>query len=133
MRWLIVAVLLSFAVAGRAAAGHAFAVITGADAEKGTVDYTGPAGPNKGSVAKAAVAKDCVLKEGYRRLGKPGVTKEGDDIPDGLKNDVFKKATAENPLKVDIYTADEDDPDKGVKKGDVIKILVNPPPKPKKP
>jgi hypothetical protein len=129
MRRLLVAALLIFAVAGRTTAGHAFAVITAVDAEKGTVDYTTTAGKNKGPVVKVPVAKDCVLKEGYYRLGKPAVTKEGDDIPDGLKNDVFKKATAENPLKVDIYTADEDDADKGVKKGDVIKILVNPPPK----
>jgi hypothetical protein len=103
------------------------------DADKGTVTYTARVGKEKVTEVNAPVAKGCVIKEGYYRLGKPAVTKEGDDIPKGLKNEVFQKATAENPLTVDLYTADEDDADKGVKKGDVIKILVNPPKPPKKP
>ena len=128
MRWSIVAVILALA-AGPAPAAHYFAVITSVDADKRTVNYTVTAGKNKDSVVGGTVIKDCVIKEGYYRLGKPAVTKEGDDIPDGLKNGVFKKATSENPLRVDLYTADEDDAEKGIKKGDVIKILVNPPPK----
>ncbi|MFO0965512.1 MAG: hypothetical protein U0793_08000 [Gemmataceae bacterium] len=58
-----------------------------------------------------------MFKEGYYRLGKPAVTKEGDDIKDGLKNMVFQKASAENPLRANIFTAEEDDAAKGVKKG----------------
>jgi hypothetical protein len=129
MRGSVLALLLTVAVAGQAPAAHYFAVITSADAEKRTVNYTITFGKDKDSVVGGTVAKDCIIKEGYYRLGKPAVTKEGDDIPDGLKNGMFKKATSENPLRVDIYTADEDDADKGIKKGDVIKILVNPPPK----
>ena len=100
------------------------------DAEKDG-HFTARSGKNKDLVVKATVAKNCAVKEGYYRAGKPAVTKEGDDIEDGLKNPVFKKATEKEPLRVDIYTADEDDADKGIKKGDVIKILVNPPPKKK--
>lgn len=127
---LVVAVLLSFALAHEATAAHYFAAITAVDAEKGTVTYTVTFGKEKDAEAKGArVAKDCVIKEGYYRLGKPATTKEGDDIADGLKNAIFKKATPEKPVKVNIYTADEDDADKGIKKGDIVKILVNPLPK----
>ena len=62
----------------------------------------------------------------HHDLGKPATTKEGDDIADGLKSPVFKKASAEKPLRVNIYTAEEDDVGKGISRGDVVKILVNP-------
>lgn len=132
MRGFVLALLITVAGVDQAPAAHYFAVITSVDAEKRKVNYTVTAGKDKDSVVGGIVAKDCVIKEGYYRLGKPAVTKEGDDIPDGLKNGAFKKASSDNPLKVDIYTADEDDADKGIKKGDVIKILVNPPPPKKK-
>jgi hypothetical protein len=132
MRWSIPAVLFLLVTAGPAAAGPpAFAVITGVDAEKGTVTYTVTFGKNKDTVVQAPVAKGCVIKEGSYQLGKPAVTKEGDDVADGLKNPVFQKATDKNPLRVNIYTAAEDDADNGIKQGDVVKILVNPPPQKK--
>jgi hypothetical protein len=126
-----VTILLTLALAGWAVAGHRFATITAVDAEKGTITYAIPAGPDKATDVRGVVARECVIKEGIYRLGKPATTKEGDDIAGGLKNAVFKKATAENSVRVDIWTADSDDADKGIKRGDVIKILVNPEPKKK--
>jgi hypothetical protein len=51
---------------------------------------------------------------------------EGNDIFEGLRNPIFQKATPDNAMRVNIYTADEDDQDRGVRRGDVFKILVNP-------
>ena len=131
MRFLV-ATLLSLAPAHGADAAHYFATITEVDAKKGTVSYNVTTGKDRGTtVVGASVAKDCVIKEGVYRQGKPARTFENDDIADGLKNDVFNNASAEKPLRVDIYTADEDDAEKGIKKGDIVKILVNPPPKKK--
>ncbi len=124
------ALLLTPGLGAAALAGQHFAVVTGADAEKGTVTYKITFGKDKGDTELTAkLAKDCVIKHGYYRLGKPAMTKEEDDVADGLRNEVFKKASGDNPVRVNIYTADEDDNDKGLKKGDVVKILVNPPPK----
>jgi hypothetical protein len=132
MRWFIVAVLLTLAMVGVATAAHPyFAAISAVDAEKGTVTYTITTGKDRGMEIKAPVIKDCPIKEGYYRLGKPATTEEGDEVPDGLKNAVFQKATAEKPLSVNVYVATEDDADKGIKKGYVVKILVNPKPKDK--
>ena len=127
MRWVIPSAVLVLAVAGRAGAQHKFAVITGVDAEKGTVQYKSVGGKDRDTEFTARLTKDCVIKEGYYRLGKPATTKEGDDIADGLKNPIFKKASEKEPVRVNLYLAAEDDPDKGIKKGDVVKILVNPP------
>lgn len=127
------ALLVLFAGAGIASAGRYFAAITHVDPDKRTITYVITYGKTRDTIVNARVHKDCVIKEGYYRLGKPAVTKEGDDVPDGLKNAMFKNATAEKPLFVNIYTADKDDPDKEEKFGDVLKILVNPPPRVKKP
>jgi hypothetical protein len=129
MRRFLIAAFLTLAFSSVATAERYFAAITDVDAEKGTVIYTITFGKDRNDVVKAQVAKDCVIKEGYYRLGKPAATKEGDDIPGGLKNPVFMKASAQKPLRVNIYTADQDDEAKGIRVGDVIKILVNPPPK----
>jgi hypothetical protein len=131
MRRLILVVVLTLGVAGVAGAERYFAAITGVDSATNTVEYTVTYGKDKGKDVKGRVAKDCIIKEGFYRLGKPAKTHEGDDIAAGLKNAAFKKATADKPLKVNIYTADDDDAPNGVKKGDVIKILVNPEPKKK--
>ena len=128
MRHSSVAVFLTFAFASVGNAAHYFANITAVDAEKGTVTYTVTSGKDKDKEVTATVIKDCVLKEGFYRLGKPATTTEGDEISDGLKNSVFKKASPEKPLKVDIFTANEANADKGIKQGDVTKILVNPKP-----
>src|SRR5215831_5301647 len=111
MQRYILAALLTVAFASVASAAtprHRFVVITGVDAEKGTITYTIVSGPDKDSEVKAPITKSCVLKEGYYRLGKPATLNEGDDIENGLKNAVFQKATAKNPLRVDIWTAEED-------------------------
>lgn len=42
---------------------------------------------------------------------------------------MFRKASIDNPLTVNIYLADKDDDARGIKKGEVTKILVNPKPK----
>ncbi len=42
------------------------------------------------------------------------------------------KASRETPLRIHVFTADEDDAAKGIRRGDVTRILVNPPPKLKK-
>jgi hypothetical protein len=131
VRWFTSVVLLSLVAAVAAAAEHNFAEITAVDVEKRTVTYTIVGGKMRGAEVTAPLAKDCVLKEGDYRLGKPATTKEGEDIADGLANPVFKKASDKNPLRVNVYTAEEDDADKKVKRGDVLKILVNPPPKKK--
>jgi hypothetical protein len=129
MRWSVLALVMVLAIADVAIAGRYFAEITAVNTDKGTVDYTITFGKKKDTRATARVAKDCAIKEGYYRLGKPAHTKEFDDIAGGLKNARFKKATPENPVRVNIYTADADDAEKGIRAGDVIKILVNPPPK----
>jgi len=131
MRWFSLALLLTFTLAGVSNAGRYFAAITGVDPGKSTIDYTITFGKQKNTDVKAKVAKDCVIKEGYYRLGKPATTKEGDDIVNGLKNPVLTKASRANPVRVNIYTADEDDPANGIRRGDVVKILVNPKPRPK--
>lgn len=131
MRKMTLVLLLTFVGAGVANAGRYFAAITGVDPAKGTIAYTITFGKERNTEAKAKVAKDCVIKEGFYRLGKPARTVEGDDIADGLKNPVFAKASAENPVRVNVYTADADDQGKGIRQGDVVKILVNPPPKKK--
>ena len=51
---------------------------------------------------------------------------EGDVLVNGLRNFVFEKVSPDNPLRVDIYTADTADADKGINEGDIVKILVNP-------
>ena len=80
MRWLTSMVLLAAVAAVAVAAEQHFAEITAVDAEKRTVTYTVTFGKNRGAVVTVPLAKDCVLKEGYYRLGKPATTKEGDDI-----------------------------------------------------
>lgn len=106
-------------------AGRYFAVITAVNADKGTITYALTFGQDKGQVFKGVLAKECVIKEGYYRLGKPATTKEGEDLANGLRNPIFKNASPEKPVRVNIYTADENDAN--VKAGEVIKILVNPP------
>src|SRR5215207_2768882 len=126
MRRFILAALLMLAIAGVATAGRYFAVITAVDADKDTITYTITQGKERNNEVTAKLVKDCVIKEGYYRLGKPATTKEGDDIAKRLKDPAFQKATADKPLQVNIYTADEDDNNAGIKKGEVAKILVNP-------
>ncbi len=129
MRRFLLAALLALVLTGVSSAGRYFARITAVDPDKGTATYTITFGKEKGTEVTARVAKGCVIKEGYYRLGKPATTKEGDDVAGGLKNAVFKKASADKPVTVNVYTADEDDKDAGVKKGEITKILVNPGPK----
>lgn len=111
-----------------AAARHYFANITAVDADKGTVTFkiktkTIEDGV-KDTVITAKITKDCVIREGYYRLGKPATTIESDELVNGLKNFVFQNASKDLPLKVDIFTVDADDKDKGHSKGDIVKILV---------
>ena len=129
MRRFTLVLLLTFTLAGVSNADQYFANITGVDPAKGTIVYTIIFGKERNTEVKATVTKDCVIKEGYYRLGKPATTREGDDIVNGLKNPVLAKASAENPVRVNIYTAEEDELGKGVRRGDVVKILVNPKPK----
>ncbi len=126
MRNLLFVVGVTLAGAGVAAAEQQFALITAADADKATVTYSITFGKNRDNQVTAKVAKGCVIKEGYYRLGKPAKRVEGDDLFNGLRNPIFQKATPANGVRVNIYTADEDDQDRGVRRGDVIKILVNP-------
>ena len=122
----ILVVLCFFCAINLAMARHYFARVTAVDADKRTITYTLGLGKDKGKQVTATVAKDCVIREGYYRLGKPATLKEGELIVNGLKNFVFKNASAEVPLSVSVFTADEDDAEKKLKKGDVVKILVNP-------
>jgi hypothetical protein len=122
----ILAAVLTVAMASVAAAEHYFANITAVDAGKGTVVYKVTFGKNKNKEFKANVAKDCVIREGFYRLGKPARLQEGEHLVNGLRNFVFEMARADNPLKVNIYTADAADKDKGSREGDIVKILVHP-------
>jgi hypothetical protein len=128
-RLLPFAVCLLLVASPFALAHPYFAVITAVDAEKGTVVYTITFGKDKDQQVKATVVKGCVIKAGSYILGKPARTEEGGDIPNGLKNKTFKAASAENPLQVNVFTADEDNLEKGIRRGDLIKILVNPKPR----
>lgn len=129
MKKFVFASVFTLTMVAAVTAGQNFAAISGVDADKGTVTYTITYGKNKDTEVTAKVTKDCVIKHGYYRLGKPATTKEGDEVANGLRNAVFQKATRDNPVRVNVYTADEDDAALGVKRGDVVKILVNPPPK----
>jgi hypothetical protein len=126
MKQFVCAIVVSLAITGAALAEHYFAVITAVNADKGTVDYKIVFGKQKGTEVKAKLAKDCVIREGVYRLGKPATLKEGDVLVNGLRNFVFEKVSPDNPLRVDIYTADTADADKGINEGDILKILVNP-------
>src|SRR5262245_53641236 len=107
MKRFISALALTLAMTAVVTARQHFAVITRVDADKGTVVYTITFGKDKNTEVKAKLAQDCVIKEGYYRLGKPARTVEKDGIANGLGNPIFQKATAEKPLRVNIYTADE--------------------------
>ena len=129
MHKYLASMLLLAVLAPLASAHWWFAEITAVDAEKGTVTYTITFGNMKNTEVNAGIVRDCVIKEGFYRLGKPAKATEGADIANGLKNAAFKKASRDNPLRVNIFTADEDDAAKGIRRGDVKRILVNPPPK----
>jgi hypothetical protein len=126
VRKFFIALALTVTLAAAVTARQHFAVITGVDVDKGTVVYTITFGKERDTEVKAKLAKGCVIREGFYRLGKPARTKEGDEIVNGLRDPRFQKATAEKPLRVNVYTADADDADRGVKRGEVVKILVNP-------
>ena len=123
---IYLAAICVFFLTGIASAGRYFADITQVDADKGVIVYDITFGKDKKMNVKANVAKDCVIREGQYILGKPATTKEGDVLVNGLKNFVFQKVSREKVARVNIYTADKDDQAKGIKAGDVIKILVHP-------
>ena len=100
--------------------------IIGVDADKGIISYVPALGKNKGAEKKIQAVKDCVCKVGYFRFGKPAFAMEGEVIAKGLRNPMFQKASVEKPVRVDILTAQRDDDTLGIKKGDVVKVLVNP-------
>jgi hypothetical protein len=126
MRRHFTAIALTLTLTGVAAADRYFAEITAVDAEKGAIVFKPTRGKDANKEMTARLAKDCIIKEGLYRLGKPARTDLGPDIAEGLKNKVFKTATAENPLRVNVFTADVDDPGKNINRGDVTHILVNP-------
>jgi hypothetical protein len=130
----LLAAVVTLAVAGAAAAEHYFARIVGVDAAKGTVVFkvgfsdkaTADKGPAKARELKATVIRECVIREGSYRLGKPAKLVEGAPLENGLRNFVFRNASAAMPLRANIYTADADNKEQGIKQGDIIKILVHP-------
>jgi hypothetical protein len=132
MHKYLASLLLLAVLAPWASAHWWFAEITAVDVEKGIVTYTITFGNMKNTEVKAGIVRDCVIKEGFYRLGKPAAATEEADIANGLKNALFKKASRENPLRVNIFTANEDDNATGIQRGDILKILVNPPFKGKK-
>jgi len=126
MHKFLLAALCVLFLSSAAFAERFFASITAVDAKKGEIVFDRIVKKEKVKAVKATVAKDCVIREGQYRLGKPATTIEGEVLVNGLKNFVFEKASAEVPLRVTIFTADAADADKGIKIGDVIKILVHP-------
>jgi hypothetical protein len=121
MRWFIPAVVLALTVTEVATADRYFAAITAVDPAKGAVVYTITDGKDKGTEVKGHAAKACVFKEATARRG---ILAEGLPLAGGLKNALFKMAKAEKPLRAYIHTADEDNLGNGVRRGDVVKILV---------
>ena len=95
--------------------------IVSVDADKGIIVFI----RKNGAEQKVQVVKDCVCKVGSYHYGKPASTMEGKEFADGIRNDVFKKASAEMPLRADILTARTDNDGKGIKAGEAVKILVN--------
>ena len=69
MHKYLASLLLLVVLAPLASAHWWFAEITAVDAEKGTVTYTITFGKMKDTVVKADIAKGCVVKEGFYRLG----------------------------------------------------------------
>jgi hypothetical protein len=100
--------------------------IFGVNAEKGIITFVTTLGIKKGIEKKIQATKDCVCKVGYFRFGKPAYSMEGQEFAKGLRDRIFQMASPEKPLRVDFLTAQRDDDAKGIKKGDVVKVLVNP-------
>src|SRR5262249_29575465 len=120
------AIVLTLALVGITMAERYQAIIIGANADKGTVEYRRRYLKDFKEPVMANVTKDCAIREGKVILGKPLRIEEGEPIINGLGNFIFQNANAANPLHVNIFTADADDKDKGIRKGDVVKILVPP-------
>lgn len=94
----LVAVLIAmFALAGIAEARWVFADIIGIDADKRIVEYRITFGKARGTDVKVTIAKDCQVKEGYYRLGKPATTKVGDDIPMASRMGCFARQASTIP------------------------------------
>ena len=94
--------LASFGVlllAGAALADRYFANIIAVDPDKRTIVMDITAGLKKGADVKAPVAKDCVIRDGEVRLGKPARIIEGDVLVNGLKNFIFEKVSREQPVR----------------------------------
>lgn len=129
---ITIALAGAFVLGGAPAPRATFAEITAVDAKKNEITYTITFGKDRQTQVLARLNKDCAIKEGYYRLGKPASTVEKEELPGGLQHAAFAKASAENPVVANVYVAQADDDGKGYKKGEVIKILVNPMPKKKK-
>jgi len=133
MRRFVLAAIATFAVAGFVVGEELTVSITKADASKNTITYTkGGFGKKKDDTQKpepvtANVAKGAKIAEGMfdmadkgKGKGKGGgfAVKAGDDLKDGLNNEVFKNLSKDDAKGVfaRITTADEDDSAKGIKK-----------------
>jgi hypothetical protein len=141
MRRFVLAAIATFGFVGLVMGEELTVVITKADASKNTITYTkGGFGKKKDDTQKpepvtANVAKGAKIAEGVidpdakgkgGKGGFGGAFKAGDDLKDGLNNEVFKNLTKDDSKGVfaRITTADADDAAKGVKKGDVTQILT---------
>lgn len=126
MKKFVLAIVFTAALVGITAAGQFHAVIINANPDNNTIEYKQTYLKGYKEPVKANVSKDCVFREGTVILGKPLKVTEGEPIVNGLRNLIFENAKDSNPLYVRIYTADADDKDKGIRAGDVVKVLVLP-------
>src|SRR5687767_14325706 len=99
MKNTLLAAVVILGLAGVASAEHFFANITAADHVKNTIVFKVTSGKQKGNEIKATLIRECVIREGSYRLGKPAQLKEGDPLVNGLRNFAFQNVSAERPVR----------------------------------
>jgi hypothetical protein len=138
MKKFVLAAVATFALVGFVLAEEMTVSISkidaAANAGNGSITYTvtkfGKKKDDAGDAkpVTANLVKNCKIAAGtFEKGGDKGfMVKEGDDLKDGLKNDLFKdlgKADSKGVF-ARITIADADDKDKGITKGDVTKVLT---------
>jgi hypothetical protein len=118
MKKFVLAALCTLGLVGFVMADEFTAVITGIDKD-GTVSFIkGKKKGEEGTKGTAMLAAKVKVAKGMFNKDDKKFT-AGDDIENGVKNDMFVKATADAPVAARITIADD-----GADKGKITQILV---------
>jgi hypothetical protein len=119
MKKFAFAMVFTLAVAGYALAEEFTASIMKVDTAKGTITYQKKKkGEADGDAVTVSVAKTVKIANGKKDMENKGKFLVGDEIKDGLKDDMFTKA-GDKGVNARITVADD-----GADKGKVTQILV---------